>query len=159
MAAPVTESDTGSDTGSNTGSHTDPCRIVRRFLEAVLWAEHITVWEMLTPSAREVALAAAARRGLDAVAAERARQGTWTNAERDRLLGALVVGLGVDLGGADLDHVTVGPAIGQADGAVVLQLAALSTLPKTITLGQGWPVGRVVLVSVGGSWLVDRIVR
>ena len=57
MAAPVTESDTGSntgsDTGSDTGSHTDPCRIVRRFLEAVLWAEHINVWESLKQSVKQ----------------------------------------------------------------------------------------------------------
>ena len=57
--------------------------VAQRFLEAIIWAEHLTVWEMLAPSAREVALAGAGRRGLDAVAAERARLGTWNETQRD----------------------------------------------------------------------------
>ncbi len=154
MAAPVNES-----AGQCTSA--EPRQTVRRFLDAVLWAEHVTVWELLTPDAREVALRVAARRGLDAVAAERARQGTWTDTERDALLGALVRGLSVDLSGADLDEVDIGPVVAQTDGRVIVELAATAPLADVITAGRGWPICRVVLApgSTNRPWLVDRIVR
>lgn len=133
--------------------------VVQRFLDAVLWAEHLTVWELFSPSAREVALAGAARRGLDSVAAERARQGTWTDNERDRLLGALVRGLCIDLAGANLEDVSVGQVDPLSEGRVLVTLEALATLPDVMTAGQGWALGRVELSLGPDRWMVERIVR
>ena len=135
--------------------------VAQMFLDAVIWAEHLTVWDLLAPSAREVALYGAASRGLDAVAVERARQGTWTNAERDTLLGELVRGLTVDLGGARLDDLIVAAAYPRPDGRIEVQLEAHSTLPDTMTSGSGWSVARLVLVERSDveTWQVERIVR
>ena len=136
--------------------------VAQRFLDAVIWAEHLTIWELLGPGAREIALAGASARGLDAVAVERARQGTWSDAERDRLLGQLVRGLRVDLGGARLEDLVVAGASPRAGGRVDVQLEARTTLPETITSGSGWPVARLVLVPgspAGAGWQVERIDR
>lgn len=135
--------------------------VAQRFLEAIIWAEHLTVWEMLAPSAREVALAGAGRRGLDAVAAERARLGTWNETQRDALLGELVSGLRVDLAGAPLDELLIGATEDRDDGRIAVELEARSVLPDTITAGHGWHVARLVLVplQVDEGWLIERIER
>lgn len=131
----------------------------QRFLDAIVWAEHLTVWEMLSSSAREVALAGAGRRGLDAVAAERARLGTWNEAQRDALLGELVRGLRVDLAGAPLDELVIGATEERHDGRIGVELEARSMLPDTITAGHGWRVARVLLMPVEGGWVIERIER
>ena len=133
--------------------------VAQRFLDAIIWAEHLMVWEMLAPSAREVALAGAGRRGFDAVAAERARQGTWNEAQRDALLGELVKGLRVDLAGAPLDELQIGGTEQRDDGRIAVELEARSVLPDTITAGHGWRVARLVLVPGDEGWLVERIER
>ncbi len=132
----------------------------RKFLDAIVWGEHLTIWDMLTPSAREVALAGAARRGLDAIAAERARQGTWTDAQRDELLGALVRGLRVDLAGAPLDELSVGSATLAEGQRATVVVEGASALPTIVTGGRDWPVARIVLVEdATGGWSVERIDR
>ena len=154
MAAAVTDPPT---------AEADPAAVAtaQRFLDAVAWAEHVTVWRLLATSAREVALAGAARRGLDAVAAERARQGTWSETERDALLGELVRGLRVDLAGAPLDDLRVVSVQPRPDGRVAVELEASSTLPDTITAGRGWPVASLLLTPGANDdgWLVERIIR
>ena len=51
----------------------DAVETARSFLHAIVWGEHVTVWELLGAAARERVLASATRKGMDAVAASRAR--------------------------------------------------------------------------------------
>ncbi len=128
------------------------------FLDAIVWGEHHRVWELLGPEAREHALAIAARRGMDAVAAARARQGTWEVEESDRFLTALVRGLRVDLVGTDINTVEVidDPEC-DIDGAIRFRLETATLLPPEITGGAKWAAGAVIVTEVAGRWLVRRL--
>ena len=140
---------------SETGS---PHATAVAFIDAIVWGEHHRVWELLGPEAREHALATAARRGMDAVAAARARQGTWGVEESDRFLSALVRGLRVDLAGTDINTVEVvdDPELG-VDGAIRFRLETATLLPHEITGGAKWAAGGVIVAEAEGRWLVRRL--
>ena len=82
--------------------------VARRFVHAVVWGEHLMVWELLSPMARQAAIAVAERNGHDALASARARAGTWTDEEADMLLGDLVKGLRFDFSAVDVASISVG---------------------------------------------------
>ncbi len=164
--------------GSSEGS--GPEAVVGRFLDALLWSEHLTVWELLGPEGREHALAAATR-GLDAVTAERIRQGTASARETDTVLGALVQGLRVDLDAGDLaslrprldapDAPDAPEAPGDEDGRhgdeVRVEILMPSTLPLTLPGdgpgAPGWLVATAVLrwtatpSEPGPRWRIERV--
>lgn len=136
--------------------------VARSFVDAVIWGEHLRVWELFSPSAREHALAAGARRGLDAVAAERARQGTWSAEEADRFLTALVHGLRVDLSGVELDEIVVVEQPERLpDGSLRFNLETPTAFPEALTNGANWMAGAVVVgfdAAATPSWRVHRLI-
>lgn len=131
----------------------DVGQAARRFLEAVVWAEHLVVWDMLSPSGREYVLAAGERRGLDPMQAQRIRLGTSPAEERDTFLGGLVHGLRVDFSLVPLEDVQPTDAVVERDdGAVEVPLECPATFGAT-----GWSAGTLIVSSHDGRWLVDRV--
>lgn len=131
---------------SGTGDERDAYEVARSFVDAIVWGEHVRVWELLSVEARDHVLRAAARKGLDAVAAERARQETWSQGEADAFLTALLHGLRVDLSGVDLDRILVNEhAARLADGSLRFDLESPSDLPASLTGGANWAAGAVVV--------------
>lgn len=132
----------------------------QRFLDAVLWGEHLEVWVLLSPAARGAALSVAERNGLDPVAAARGRSETWSDAEKGALLADLVRGLRADLDAVDISCITVDSVEileHPTESRTVVTLSVPSLLPSTVTLGEGWAAGSIELVRIGPSWFVDRL--
>lgn len=140
----------------------DAFAVARSFVDAIVWGDHLRVWELLGPQAREHVLRGASRKGLDAVAAERARQETWARGEADVFLTALLQGLRVDLSGADLDRIVVVEVpVREADGSLRFELECPSNLPAALTGGANWAAGAVVVSPIESSppsWRVMRLV-
>lgn len=131
-----------------------PVRAAARFLDAIVWGEHLVVWEMLSPVGREVVLAAGERRGLDPLQAQRLRLGTSPIEERDAFLSGLVRGLRVDFSNVSLEEVRpADEGVAQEDGSVEVTLECPARFGP-----EGWAAGSVVLSRTGGEWLVDRVV-
>ncbi len=139
-----------------TGAPDGPEPVARAFVDAVAWAEHTRVWELLSASARLAVLGVAGRRGMDPLLAARLREGTAGGDERDGFLADLLQGIRVDLRGIDLDAVRcvdVDPSAGLAGSAVVTLLEDVA--PE---MGGPVPVGTVELVvEPGGRWAVARV--
>lgn len=132
--------------------------VARRFLEAIVWGRHLTVWELLSPDGKDVVLEAGARRGLDAVQAARIRQGTSEPDELDAFLTGLLHGLRVDFSSVELERV--------APLHDVTELAAgrcQVTLECPASFGpEGWAAGSMVIseqrsTDGAATWLVDRV--
>ena len=136
----------------------DPRDAVRAFVHAIVWGEHHRVWELLGPAARDRVLESACRRGLDSVAAARARLGTWGTEEADQFLTALVRGLRVDLSGVDLELVQVveGPEV-QPDGSLRFRLESATALPAILTGGDNWAAGAVLIAVETDGWRVRSL--
>lgn len=127
--------------------------IARRFLDAIVWGEHLVVWEMLSPTGREHVLAAGERRGLDPMQAQRIRLGTSPPEERDTFLSGLVHGLRVDFALVPLD--TVQPTddvVVRQDGAIEVALECPASFGA-----DGWAAGSLVVSRHETTWLVDRV--
>lgn len=153
---------TGDDTSSRSDER-EAFAVAKAFVDAIVWGEHVRVWELFSPEACEHVLRAASRKGLDAVAAERARQDTWSRGEADAFLTALLHGLRVDLSGVDLDGILVAEsAVRLDDGSLRFDLESPSDLPATLTGGANWAAGAVVvdrITSAGSSlWQVTRLI-
>lgn len=133
-------------------SAVDACRA---FVNAIVWGEHVTVWELLGPEGRKTVLRIALERGMDDVAVGRIRDDTATHRARAEFLTDLINGLRADLLGTDLDAVEYEldpepPGPGQARVVLMAPLAAI--------LGGGIPAGSVELVERDGRWVVERLV-
>ena len=150
------------------GAHETAHETAQAFIHAIVWGEHLKIWDLLSIDAREYVLAAASRKGMDAVAIERGRQGTWNGDEADIFLRSLVHGLRVDLSGVDLDQlvVTSEPRILE-NGDLRFELECLSTLPDALTGGANWAAGAVIVCSLPVAdlagppqveWRVQRLV-
>ena len=131
---------------------------VAAFVHAIVWGEHHRVWELLGPAARDRVLESACRRGLDSVAAARARLGTWGTEEADQFLTALVRGLRVDLSGVDLELVQVveGAEV-QPDGSLRFRLESTTALPAILTGGANWAAGAVLIAVEADGWRVRSL--
>lgn len=131
----------------------DPMSAAERFLRAIVWGEHLTVWEMMSAVGHEYVLQAGARRGLDPFLAQRIRFGTSTRDELDSFLTGVVHGLRVDFSAVPLDDVRAAPcavALGAETVDVPLEC------PATFG-GACWAAGSIVLSRSGENWLVDRV--
>ena len=138
-----------------------PVDTARRFIDAIVWGEHLIVWELLSPMARRAAIAIAERNGHDVLASARARNGTWTPQEADQLLGDLVRGLRVDLAAVDPAAILVGEAttlVGPTGLMATVELTVPSLLPPALTGGDDWAAGHIELVETDAGWLVERLV-
>lgn len=149
---------------ANTDDRREAFTVAKAFVEAIVWGEHVHVWELLSPEGREHVLRAASRKGLDAVAAERARQNTWSTEEADTFLTALLHGLRVDLSGVDLDQILVAEQPQRLDdGSLQFHLECPSTLPSLLTRGANWAAGAVVVAPTPKrnekpTWRVTRLI-
>lgn len=132
--------------------------VARKFLEAIVWGRHLTVWELLSSDGRDVVLEAGARRGLDAVQAARIRQGTSQREEQDAFLTGLLHGLRVDFSSVELEQVApLSEVIELADGVCEVVLEC----PASFGSG-GWAAGSMVIserrtADGVSTWLVDRV--
>ena len=137
----------------NAVSAGDPAAIADRFIQAIVWGEHVVVWDMLSEAGREYVLAAGGRRGLDPLQAQRIRQGTSPQEELDLFLTGLVHGLRVDFAAVPLDDVRAeNPAIQPKDQAVEVPLLCPATFGD-----ERWAAGSIQLSRVDETWLIDRV--
>lgn len=136
-----------------TASRDDPVSRARAFIDAIVWGEHTTLWELLSDEGRMAVLSVAVANGLDRVAAGRLHDDLADPVEREDFLRQLLAGLRRDLRSVDLDHVNVEPAL-QPDGvAAVVGLSVPSDIPGT----GPWSAGRVILSPGDRGWRVDRL--
>jgi hypothetical protein len=141
-----------------TGAPDGPEPVARAFVDAVAWAEHTRVWELLSASARLAVLGVAGRRGMDPLLAARLREGTAGVDERDEFLADLLQGIRVDLRGIDLDAVRCVDV--DSDSNAGPEGSAVVTLLEDVApeMGGPVPVGTVELVvEPGGRWAVARV--
>ena len=132
----------------------DAAERARAFIHAIVWAEHTTLWDLLSDEGRPTALSVAVHNGLDRVVASRIRDELANPVERERFLQQLVVGLRRDLRSVELTALTVGESNCRDDGAVVVELQTPSQLPGI----HAWPAGLLVLSrDPDRGWLVDRL--
>ncbi len=126
----------------------------RAFIHAIVWAEHTTLWDLLSGEGRAAALSVALRNGLDRVVAGRIGDDLADPLELQRFLQQLVVGLRRDLRSVELTELTVGECRRGDDGAVAVELQTPSQLPGIDV----WPAGRLILSrDPERGWLVDRL--
>ena len=132
----------------------DPAETTRTFVDAVIWGDHQTVWDLLAAEGRETVLRVALDRGMAEALAERLRDGTATNAERNEFLVELVYGLRNDLHGKDLDSLEYAL---DSEPTEPGQARVVLTAPMPAELGGGLPVGWAELSQVGERWMVERL--
>lgn len=146
----------GADTDLVQAGPGDPVVVARRFLNAVAWGEHSTIWTLLGREGRTAVLRVATGRGMDEALAARLRDGIASPGDEDVFLTDLVNGLRADLAGTDLDALEVEAEPGpQEDGRARVLLIA----PVAASLGvPGLPVGSVELTVDEGTWVVQRLV-
>lgn len=127
--------------------------VADQFVSAIVWGEHITVWDLMSSAGRDYVLEAGERRGLDAVQAARLRLGTSPQDELDSFLTGLVHGLRVDFGAVQLDEATaVSPPATRPDGRLQVNLECPATFGD-----HHWAAGSIVLSEVDEAWRVDRV--
>lgn len=136
------------------GDPTPPEGVVRRFVDAVIWGEHVIVWDLLGASLRARLLRIAVDRGMDEALAARLREGTAGVRERDLFLSDLVNGLRADLEGSDLDTLEVRPDPLSASGNTTSHVHVVSALPPP--LGD-LPVGSYELQTQDGKWRINAV--
>lgn len=124
-----------------------------RFIDAIVWGEHLTVWKLMSQDGREFVLDAGSRRGLDPMQAQRIRLGTSPQQELDAFLTGLIHGLRVDFAAVPLHEVKVdASAPAPDDEAVEVSLYCPANF------GEGrWAAGSLVMSRVDGTWVVDRV--
>lgn len=124
------------------------------FLHAIVWGEHTVIWELLSSSGRETALAVAGDNGLDRVVASRIRNGLADPVELDDFLRQLLGGLRRDLRSVDIAQITVSFVEETAGQTAVAALQVPSAFPNS----DGWAAGELELSVIdGGGWLIDRL--
>ena len=137
-----------------TGHLDDAAARASAFIHAIVWAEHTTLWDLLSDDGRGAALSVAMRNGLDRVVAGRIRDDLADPVERERFLQQLVGGLRRDLRSVELTELALGARHAASDGSVVVELLSPSQLPGT----NAWPAGRLVLsCDSDRGWVVDRL--
>jgi hypothetical protein len=148
---PVTPSDQAAPSALDTA---------RAFVDAVVWGEHLKIWDLMGLEARTTVLKVASNRGMDEGLVARLRDGTASVAERDEFLADLLNGLRADLSGNDLDALeyeedAVAPEPGRA--RVVI------SVPVAVGFGGSLPVGSVELATESSTtgvteWRIERLV-
>ncbi len=158
----------------------DPVQTTRTFVDAVIWGDHQTVWELLAAQGRETVLRVAVDHGMDEALASRLREGTAAAAEQSEFLVDLIYGLRNDLHGHDLDDLEYeldpkgpdregpdregpeqegpepdGPARERPEPG---QAKVVLLAPVPIELGPGLPVASAELSHDGERWKVERLV-
>lgn len=127
--------------------------VAARFITAIVWGEHLIVWELLSGSGRDTVLEAGGRRGMDPIQVQRIRLGTSSTEEMDTFLTGLLHGLRVDFSSVQLDSVVPrAEVVALADDSVEVGLECPASF------GDGsWAAGSLILSTDGGRWLIDRV--
>lgn len=126
----------------------------RAFVHAIVWAEHTTLWSLLSDQGQAAALSVAMSNGLDRVVAGRIRDDVADPVERERFLQQLVGGLRRDLRSVELTELTLGECLAVDDGSVAVELLSPSQLPGI----DAWPAGRLIVsCDADRGWVVDRL--
>lgn len=135
----------------------DPVQTATAFVGAVVWGEHLRVWELLGREGRTTVLRVATDRGMPEDLAARLRDGTAATLEREEFLTDLVNGLRSDLHGNDVDALEfeLGPDLGDE---TVARVVALSPTPAPALLGGALPAASIELAREDGTWRVVRLV-
>ena len=134
--------------------------VAREFVDAVVWGEHLKVWDLLGLEARTTVLKVASNRGMDEALMARLRDGTASTAERDEFLTDLVNGLRADLAGNDLDALEYEE---DAEAPEPGRARVVISVPVAVGFGGNLPVGSVELAtepSTNGetAWRIERLV-
>jgi hypothetical protein len=134
--------------------------VARAFVDAVVWGEHLKVWELLGIEARTTVLKVASNRGMDEALMARLRDGTASVTERDEFLTDLVNGLRADLSGNDLDALEYEE---DAEPPEPGRARVVISVPVAVGFGGNLPVGSVELAtepSTNGEteWRIERLV-
>ncbi|MFT4866158.1 MAG: hypothetical protein ACI8RE_002355 [Ilumatobacter sp.] len=126
------------------------------FVHAVRWAEHTSVWSLLSEAGRTTALSVGISNGLDRVTAARIRDQVSDPVELEVFLTRLLGGIRRDLRSVDIDQLEVGDVAFAANkSSATVGLTNPSTIPGTTH----WSAGELEMsVGVDGEWFVDRLV-
>lgn len=133
----------------------DAVTTAHEFVQAVVWGDHLKVWELLGLEARTIVLKLASDRGMDEALMARLRDGTASDGERDEFLGDLVNGLRADLAGNDLD--ALAPEADETFDEPGRARVVL-TVPAPPMMGDNLPVASVELSNDSGEWRVVHMV-
>lgn len=130
------------------------------FVDAVVWGEHLKVWELMGIEARTTVLKVASDRGMDEALVARLRDGTAAAAERDEFLIDLVNGLRADLAGNDLDALEYEE---DAEPPEPGRSRIVISVPVAAGFGGNLPVASVELsmessTSGEAEWRIERLV-
>jgi len=132
----------------------------RQFLDAVVWGEHLKVWDLMGLEARTTVLKVASDRGMDEALVARLRDGAASDAEREEFLADLINGLRADLAGNDLDALEYEEdETPQEPGRARIVV----TVPVAVGFGGNLPVGSVELATEAttsgeAEWRIQRLV-
>ncbi|HUR24178.1 MAG TPA: hypothetical protein VMZ73_09935 [Acidimicrobiales bacterium] len=139
---------------------TSALETAREFVDAVVWGEHLKVWDLMGLEARTTVLKVASDRGMDEALVARLRDGTASNAEREEFLADLINGLRADLAGNDLDALEYEEdETPQETG----RARVVVTVPVAVGFGGNLPVGSVELATESSTsgeaeWRIQRLV-
>jgi hypothetical protein len=139
---------------------TSPLDVAREFVDAVVWGEHLKVWDLMGLEARTTVLKVASDRGMDEALVARLRDGTASDAEREEFLADLINGLRADLAGNDLDALEYEEdQTPQEPGRARIVV----TVPVAVGFGGNLPVGSVELATEASTsgeaeWRIQRLV-
>jgi hypothetical protein len=132
----------------------------RAFVDAIVWGEHLKIWELMGIEARTTVLKVAANRGMDEGLVARLRDGTASVAERDEFLADLLNGLRSDLSGNDLDALEYEE---DAEPPEPGRSRVVVSVPVAVGFGGNLPVGSVELATEpsttgAAEWRIERLV-
>ena len=147
-------------TADNGGPGPSAVETAKDFVDAVVWGDHLKVWELMGLEARTTVLKVASNRGMDEALVARLRDGTASVAERDEFLADLVGGLRADLSGNDLDALEYEE---DAEAPEPGRARVVISVPVAVGFGGNLPVGSVELAtepSTNGeaAWRIERMV-
>ena len=133
--------------------------VAREFVDAVVWGEHVKVWDLMGLEARTTVLKVASDRGMDEALVARLSDGTASDAEREEFLADLINGLRADLAGNDLDALDYEEdETPQEPG----RARVVVTVPVAVGFGGNLPVASVELATEASTsgeteWRVQRL--
>ncbi len=139
---------------------TSAVEVARDFVDAVVWGEHLKVWDLMGLEARTTVLKVASDRGMDEALVARLRDGTASDAEREEFLADLINGLRADLAGNDLDALDYEEDDTPQEPG---RARVVVTVPVAIGFGGNLPVASVELATEASTngeaeWRVQRLV-
>lgn len=130
------------------------------FVDAIVWGEHMKIWELMGIEARTTVLKVASNRGMDEALVARLRDGTASVAERDEFLADLLNGLRSDLSGNDLDALEYEE---DAEPPEPGRARVVVSVPVAVGFGGNLPVASVELATEPSTtgeaeWRIERLV-